>query len=407
MALQFHASWFKGIEVLKELERLKDIMSRNDLRSQSLDLLRFPLAVVVVAIHTFNINGFTIQGVPISLENMPVLLEINHVINGFLRGQSVPIYFFISGFVFFFSLEGGKLTKEKYSQKLKNRVKTLLIPYLIWNIVAVLKRFFVRLPCFSSLFVNANKAQLDFSLSAILETFWDDSKGIFIMPPTANETVTNYTYPADTPLWFVRDLMIVVLCTPMLYWTLKRIRHYFVLTLGVLWFTLAYWDLGHINQLLTAFFFFSWGAYMSVNAKDMMHEFSRFSKISMMLYPLLALLFVFSEHYYPGLSDTIKRLNVFVGLFFAYNVSSWLLRHHICKVSPFLASSSFFIYVAHYLMCDSFLKLFFFIFRPATDLGMLSIFVSAVVTTVTILLLTFYLLKRYTPGFLKVITGRK
>lgn len=29
-------------------------MSRNDLRSQSLDLLRFPLAVVVLAIHTFS-----------------------------------------------------------------------------------------------------------------------------------------------------------------------------------------------------------------------------------------------------------------------------------------------------------------------------------------------------------------
>lgn len=128
-------------------------MRTNDLRSQSLDLLRFPLAVVILIIHTFNANGFTIQGVPVSLENMPILLEINLFIDGFLRGQSVPIYFFISGFVFFL---GVGFTKEKYLQKLKNRVKTLLIPYLIWNIIAILRGllpqcvFFLSFPKCSS-----------------------------------------------------------------------------------------------------------------------------------------------------------------------------------------------------------------------------------------------------------------
>ncbi len=379
-------------------------MSRNDLRSQSLDLLRFPLAVVVLAIHTFSTEGFKIHGTTISFENMPVLLEVNHFIDGFLRGQSVPIYFFISGFVFFLGIE---LTKEKYIQKLKNRLKTLLIPYIIWNIVAVLLVLPRFLPCFSSLFPNIHKIQLDFSFPAILETFWNAKEGIFIQPPTVDDVVSNNIYPQDVPLWFVRDLMIVVLCTPLLYWLLQRTRHYLVLVLGVLWFTLAYWDLGHINQLLTAFFFFLWGAYMSVNKKDMMTEFSRFFKSSMILYPLLALLFVASVHYLPIVSDTIKRLNVFVGLFFAYNVAAWLLRRGVCKVSSFLAASSFFIYITHTLLCGELLKLLFFVCRPATDLGMLSIYILAVLVTVVFLLLVFYLLRRYTPSFLKVIAGRK
>ncbi len=379
-------------------------MRKNDLRSQSLDLLRFPLAVVVLTIHTFSTDGFTIQGNSVSLDDFPILLETNYFINAFLRGQSVPIYFFISGFVFFL---GGELTGDKYLQKLKNRVKTLLIPYLIWNIVAVLKPLFLRLPCFSAFFPNIHDSQLDFSLSAILETFWDNSKGIFSNSSAANEIVVNNIYPADLPLWFLRDLMIVVLCTPLLYWILKHTYYYFVLLLGVLWFTLAYWDLGHINQLLTAFFFFSWGAYMSVNAKDMMHEFSRFFKASMLLYPLLALLFVLSVHCFPDLSATIKRLNVFVGLFFAYNASSWLLTRRICKVTPFLSSSGFFIYVAHFMLCSDIVKLLFFVFRPTTDWGMLSIFLLAVITTVTVLLFMFYSLKRYAPGLLKVIAGRK
>lgn len=379
-------------------------MIKNDLRSQSLDLLRFPLAIVILIIHTFNKDGFTVQGVPISLAEMPILLEINHFIDGFLRGQSVPIYYFISGYVFFL---GVTLTKEKYFQKLRNRVKSLLIPYIIWNIVAVLRGLLPQLPCFSSLFPNAHQLQLNFSLSAILETFWDGSKGIFATYSPGHEIVSSDIYPADVPLWFVRDLMIVVLCTPILYWILNRTRYYFVFTLGLTWFTLAYWNLGHINQLLTAFFFFTWGAYMSVNKKNMMHEFWRFAKPSMILYPLLALLFILSVHYFPDISGTIKRLNIFIGLLFAYNVSSWILTHHICKVSPFLASSSFFIYVSHTLICGSFVQLFFFVFRPTSDFGMLSIYISAIITTIAALLLTFYLLRRYTPKFLKVITGRK
>ena len=379
-------------------------MNRIDLRSQSLDLLRFPLAVIVLIIHTFNTNGFTVQGVPVSLENKPILLEINNFIDGFLRGQSVPIYFFISGFVFFWGVEW---TKETYLHKLNNRVKTLLIPYLIWNTIAVLKKLFLRLPCFSSLFPNAHKIRLDFSLPAILENYWNESKGIFAAPASANEMVTDGIYPADIPLWFIRDLMIVVLCTPVLHWILNRTRYYFVLTLGILWFTSTYWNLGHINQLLTAFFFFSWGAYRSVNKKDMISEFRRFHRTSLFLYPLLALLFVLSVHYFPNFSDTIKRLNVFVGLFLAYNVSSWLITHNVCKVSHFLATSSFFIYITHTLMCGDLVQLLFLIFRPTTDFGMLSIYVSAVVITIAIILSVFYLLRCYTPGFLTVITGRK
>ena len=385
----------------------KNIMSRNDLRSQSLDLLRFPLAVVIVIIHTFNTGGITLQGTSISVDNMPLFKEINYFIDGFIRGQSVPIYFFISGFVFFLGVE---LTKETYLRKLKNRMKTLLIPYVIWNTIPVLLALFKRLPYFSSLFPNIHKVRLDFSFSTILNNFWDASKSIFIQPesPTSiSEVISNSTYPINIPLWFVRDLMIVVLCTPILYWLLKRTRYYFVLSLGVLWFVLAYIDLGHINQMLTAFFFFTWGAYMSVNKKDMLQEFGRFFKTSMLLYPLLALLYISSVHWFPVATDTIKRINVFVGLFFAYNVAAWLLKHKVCKVSPFLASSSFFIYVAHSLICGDLVKLFFFVFRPTSEWGMISIYTSAVVVTVTSLLLVFYLLRRYAPSFLKVIAGRK
>lgn len=385
-------------------------MDRRDLRSQSLDLLRFPLAVVILTVHTFNSNGFLMQGTPISLDNMPFLLELNHLIGGFLRGQSVPIYYFISGYVFFL---GVKLTREKYVQKLKNRVKTLLIPYLIWNAVAASIPLLGRLPFLASIFPNNHDHQFNFSPSAILETFWDNSKGILAghtdTMQSSADSLAIATFPADTPLWFVRDLMIVVLCAPLLYWILKRTRHWFIMLLGVLWFTLPYFgiELGRYAQLSTAFFFFSWGAYMSVNTKDMMYEFNRFFKPSIVGYPLLALLHVASVHYCPDLSATIKSLNAIVGLFFAYNLASWLLTRKICKVSRLLAASSFFIYVSHDIVNVYVLKVLYILFHPTGEFGMTMIYVLTVITTTMMLLLTFYLMRRYTPGLLKVVAGRK
>lgn len=379
------------------------IMGRsNDLRSQSLDLLRFPLAVVVLIIHTVSVDGFIIQGRQVTIDGFPVLLEINRIVDGFLRGQSVPVYFFISGFVFFLGIE---LTKEKYIQKLRNRVRSLLIPFVVWNVIAVIIQMVRTLPCLASIFPNAYKIQFDFSLSAILEIFWDASKGMIILPNTEAD-LTNSIYPQDVPLWFVRDLMIVVLCTPLLYWMLRRTRHYLVLLLGALWF-MPNDGVTHLNQLLTAFFFFSWGAYMSINRKDMLQMFSRFFRLSVVIYVLLGVAHVVAAHCYPEACPIIKKLNVFAGLFFAYNVSAWLLRHNICKASPFLAASSFFIYVSHILICGNMVRVCFVLFQPESDLSMLSMFLLSILLTVLLLLSVFYLLRRYLPSFLKVVAGRK
>ena len=374
---------------------------REKLRSESLNLLRFPLAVVVLTIHVFSSKGFKLLGQQITFDSTPLFQEINNFIDGFLRQQSVPIYFFISGYVFFLGIT---LTRETYKRKLKNRVKTLFIPYIVWNTLTILLGLFWYLPFFKSIFPNLYKIKLDFSLSAILYSFWDKNNGIFI-PIEAPDTMN--IYPIDVPLWFLRDLMIVVISTPIIYWLLKHTRHYLVCLLGLAWFILAYWDLGHPKQILTAFFFFSWGAYMSINQKDMLVEFGKYSRLSVVLYITLSLSYVASVHWLPDASETIKRLNILVGLFFAYNLAAWLLQRKICRPNAFLASASFFIYVAHTLICGNILKLVFFFTRPTSNFGMLAVYASTVVLTVGILLGAFWLLRRYTPGLLKVIAGRK
>lgn len=373
-------------------------------RQQALDLLRFPLAVVVLIIHTWNLDGLVLQGDPANLQNFPFFQEFTYLIEGFLRHQSVPIYFFISGFVFFFNVEW---SGETYRRKLKNRVKTLLIPYLIWNAAAIGIVLAGHLPLFDG--IRAHHTDIHFSLKALLACFWNYNSDFF---PQLNEAVSSgsviaYSYPINVPLWFLRNLMIVVVCTPLLYRILKYAKSYAVIGLGLLWFFLGYLNAGYLYQLLTGFFFFAWGAYLSINRKDMLKEFGRYFKLSMYAYPLLGVFYVVAMHYWPEAAFTIKRLNILAGLLFAYNLAAWLLKRNICRPNAFLAASSFFIYVSHHQVCKFMTRILSVLLRPESDIALLTVYSSAIILTLALLLGIFYLMKRYTPGVLKVIAGRQ
>jgi len=84
---------------------------------------------------------------------------------------AMPTFFVMSGYLFFVNVT--EWNAKTYWSKLRRRVKKLLIPYIIWNIAMAVK----------------------------LQTF---SLSIFIEP-------------ANMPLWFLRDLMIVSLLTPIIY----------------------------------------------------------------------------------------------------------------------------------------------------------------------------------------------
>ncbi len=368
------------------------VRQEKSLRSESLNLLRFPLALVILIIHVFGINGAG----EVHFTDFSWYRATSNFINAFMRGQSVPIYFFISGYVFFLGIQ---LTKEKLKQKLNNRRKTLLVPYLIWNSVSVL------LILAAVLFLPVNMASQsvspEISLSSILSCYWMYDGRL------AGSVIDDCTMPIDFPLWFLRDLMLVVLCTPILNKILKKKGVYWVIAFGILWFATAC-GIGLQFYFPTAgLFFFSWGAYMSINQKDMLVEFGRFTVASVILYLGLGMTYMFFTGGNPMLLKVIKSCNVIVGLLFAYNLSAWLLRRKWCKVSSFLASASFFIYVTHGILCGKVYRAVFYVFKPDGNLTIILSLVTAVVLTTVLLLAAFYLLRQYAPNVLKIVAGRK
>ena len=363
-------------------------MGNNDVRSQSLDLLRFPLAVTVLAVHVFSTTGIIIGD---SVCHDFLLKDVQCFVNVFLRGQSVPIYYFISGYVFFLGVD---LTRRKYFDKLKNRVKTLLIPFLIFNVICIL---------LSLLVAFARNMCIDgFTLKTFFSCF-------FAYDGKIPGTTGGLGLPILGPTWFLRDLMVVVICTPLLNIVLKKNGCVSICLFALIWL----WSrlLGfNIYMPCSALFFFSFGAYMSINKKDMIVEFGKVNRFSIILYSALSLILIFlctsnlfSSEIYVG----VKSINIFLGLIVYFNLAVSLIKRGLCKVNKLLATSSFFIYITHTMICGRLLKILFIVFSPQTSLSVLLCFIMAIILSVIILVYIYVLMKRYTPRLLTFVTGRR
>lgn len=371
---------------------------RTDVRSQSLDLLRFPLALFVVAVHVFR----PFPWLDDNAEVFPVVDWLFRFVNAFIVDQSVPVYFFIAGYVFFLGMD---MSIKSYAGKLRRRCHSLLIPYLMWNTLAILYLMKVMLPGMQAVSEFADTQQFHLSLSNFIECYWDSSQGII---PHVNLN-DNGIYPIDTPLWFVRDLMIMVLITPAIYALYKFPTPHAITKVILVFFTLVWAvripGLGHLSLLLEAFVFFSWGGFLSYHKRDMIVEFRRYSTTSFILYPLLALSILFLTPIWPQAMVYVKSINVIVGLFFFYNIAAWLVTKRHCRASSFLSSASFFIYCGHYIILDPVARRVFSITGTGGDMAVVSAYILTYIIILGLLLGVYAMMHRYTPRLLRLFTG--
>lgn len=134
------------------------MLSNDDVLSKTIMFLRFPLIVAVVFIHT-NLTDVMINGTLLADEGQfPVHDVFRHVVTNELARIAVPLFFFISCFLFFYRSD---FSFAVYGMKLKKRIRTLLVPYLFWNIVVFLL-FLLTQTFLSSMTSGRNKLISDY-----------------------------------------------------------------------------------------------------------------------------------------------------------------------------------------------------------------------------------------------------
>lgn len=342
---------------------------------EGIQLLRFPLAVFVVMEHI--LPHYINDGMK------PVL---NLLFDTLLRGNNVPVFFFISGFLFF---NTDVWNNGVWLSKIKRRMHTLLIPYIIWNIYAILVLWIV----IKGMHIMHIEDGYVFtpSLQNIVNCFWKYNGALSGVPALP-------LFPINIATWYIRDLMLLCLASPLIFHALKKIPIPTVIILFAAWF--------FTNKYATiSLFFFTTGAYYGIYRKAL-PSLSRNKIVTcFMLYILSAAVAWFNPDLLrQDIFMYIKQINVIMFLPVAFYVSMHIKTSH--KTS-FLADASVFLFLTHQPLCGKINKFIIILLKPDNTVELSVINLLAIAITVGLSLLTYRLVYTYAPRTLYILTGKK
>ena len=123
-----------------------------------------------------------------------IFINVNHFIMNFVI-CAVPVYFIMSGYL---------LYKEDctYIQLIKKKIFSLMIPYFLWNVFQIV------------LYVSAE-------ILPMTRKFFTDTDNDFLNMSAVNIVsyvlgVGHNDFPVNGPMWYVRDLFVLIIISPLL-----------------------------------------------------------------------------------------------------------------------------------------------------------------------------------------------
>ena len=126
-----------------------------------------------------------------------------------------PIYFGIAGYLFFLGISESNLI-EKFKEKIKSRFRSLFIPYILWNVIAVV--VYIGL-----IYLGIN--------SYLVKTAYE---GLYESSSIPQLLHFIFVHPINEHLWFLGDLIFVSVISPLVYFGLKYGKGWFLLALILL-----------------------------------------------------------------------------------------------------------------------------------------------------------------------------
>lgn len=346
-------------------------------QSRLIDWLRFPLAAAVVLLHA----GESTTGMYDS--DFSGMLRI--VLSQGICRIAVPCFFLFSGFLFFNRFH--EWDTKVWLGKIRKRARTLLLPYVLWNLLALLVGFgygWLR-----------SRFNADIVPATLVETLRSDGwLNIF--------WASTYGCPIDYPLWFIRDLIVFVAITPLVYLLVCKCKLW-----GVAALFIAFSPTG--SRDLEGLFFFVLGAYFQLCGVDFLQIFGRIKWPAYLLSAVGIVLIAYSYRDNAELYKYTKYLFVLFGTVSVINLASSLLDAGWVHNSAFLSSSSFFVYASHgILILHDIAHYLTLHFLPLAGVAgkCLVLFVKAGIA-VGICLALFAVMKKWTPKTLGVLTGNR
>lgn len=363
------------------------------LQSKTISFLRFPLIVLVVFAHSY----FRAKELnPFNNDDITIYNNISFLLSSIIGKIATPLFFFISGFLFFY--KNNIFTSQTYLTKLKKRIRGILIPYIFWNLLVIAYYFFLQTTQLGEAALK-EKHIIDYTITDWFYAFWNTYMINPLSTPTIDDAVA---YPMCYQFWFLRDLMVISLLSPLIYMTIKKCHIYSILILCLLW--IMNWWTKIPGFSIISVFFFSAGAYFSIQEKNFVSIFKkRFYAIAIVYLILISTMLVFKNH--EDIIFYLARINRIIGPIFAITISAHLIQKYDWFIDKRIEDSNFFIYAYHGLALSFISKRVYEFIHPQSDIALSITYILNPIITVILGICIYLIIKRYLPKLTALITG--
>lgn len=340
--------------------------------SDKLRILSLISILLVLYIHsTYNNTQNDSNSMPLGM--------IQYVISGILGRCAVPIFYFISGYLFFLNAENINMVWKK----MRKRIKTLIIPFIIAALSYVFFMITLEIIPFSHSFLNnytfTDKLKIPF-LNILVSLFYDSGDGS----------------PWAFHLWYLRDLIILVAFCPIFYFFRKYINS------GVLIALLFLLNLLFDYNILYSAFWFVTGSLLlnkiSINRN--------FLSVITIIFSIL----IISQIFKPQLIDWTPYIimRVFLGIIIIWNI------YDLFVSADFLLSNvdwlhiatryTFFIYLFHEPVLNIIRKIVIMPFGNS-NVGFIISYLFSPWILLIIFIIIGYWIQQLLPKVYKIIVG--
>jgi len=354
-------------------------MSIDHRTSTRIDILRFPLIVGVVFIHSYSgtNNGSIVNGCSRGFWVDYVRVFISRGI----ADVTVPLFFLISGYLFF----QGQWSWGNYVNKLKRRINTLLVPYLFWNCL--------------NLGIFALAESIPQTRAYYAGTVWP-LVSVFSALDYAKAILGVFVdAPFNGPLWFIRDLMVLAVLAPAIHFLLARKT---ALPFLALLFCLWFFGLSpSVGLRMQAPFFFCMGAYFSRPEMSV----ASLDKFSWWIGAIFLCLITLNTAYLARVSYLDYSMVVF-GVPCVWSLTKLAVRTTVLKSMLMkLSGASFFVYAGHGILQTIVSKAADKMLMPAGGAAILALYFLIPICAITFLVLLHGCLRKVMPTVTGIITG--
>lgn len=341
--------------------------------SKAINQLRFPLIFLILMLHCYSVKNIPGEHV--------LYFKVVYPFALWLGETGVPGFFFISGYLFFHS-------KKHYQQKLDTRFHTLLVPYLLWNALLLglyIITFIVGYPQD----ING-KSIADYTFIDYIRAFWDRGSyddGNFV--------------PILCPFWYIRNLLIMSILSPLFYYIIKYIRELFLLAATIWWLLTP-----HNAFISQTVLFFSLGAYFSILKKNPLEIFNKQQKCYLALCVIFAVTdIIVHTIYMTPINLQIHRFALIFNIPALFLLADYCCRHGV--TSNYLANAAFIVFSVHYPIVVIVRKVCITKLSEAADLIHISLYFVCVIIALAFSLLFYFCIDRYCPRIKNILSGNR